>query len=506
MIVPGDFDFVDPASLGKRFRQLLEFALLHCSTFSSLDALVIGYATEFSEKWSVFRIQEHVQRGDNGETWIVSVFRFPEGKTVGVLGGDVDFYGENLARQLEELIGRFPIPLVFFGGSGGALIPRPPYDLYVPSIIRSNDGITAPNILNGSEDAGTHISVDSPLLATPNALSRFQEQHFNTIDMEGGHLARLATRYGTKIGVGILVTDFPVEFASIDVSLGKQNFGAKKAARESFVNQVEACIRKSEKTFLHKIENVSGMTIREMSQRNLEQLRGEIGKFSNDEMKFAGKIRSLPLRISVRMAPGRLFWTLRDRAILSTGLVNSLGQKTSPYTPDIEDEMFGAFDYVFAEYSPNYGRRIYGDVILILKPEKILPRAWGTRISGWRVSNHTPGGSLEQHQTNFISEVFHSDHFLEAVVLQAINRFRKLSPDMQERLLSCSLEYLATQFFEIGLGYLELKIKSYVMSYEIDRVMLPPDARGEIPGMLKFQGIPFEYYNPGKYSDKPLTE
>jgi hypothetical protein len=50
--------------------------------------------------------------------------------------------------------------------------------------------------------------------------------------------------------------------------------------------------------------------------------------------------------------------------------------------------------------------------------------------------------------------------------------------------------------YESGAGRLELKIKSYVLRNEIERVFLPPTARGEIPGMLSTFGIPFEYYNP----------
>ncbi len=494
------FEFIDPKSLKNSYTQLLLFAQKHPSLFSSLDAIVIGYDSAFREQWKEYETAVACQRGFPGENWGINVFRFPEGKTAGVLTGDVDYYGEGLVCQIETLISRFPVKQVFFGGSGGAVIPRPIYDMYYPSVIRSSNvirsspGYETTNVLTGSSDAGTHVSVNSPLYETPLLLARFQAAHYNTVDMEAGHLARLAGKHGMEVGVGILVTDFPPGFESIDVTFAKQNFMAKQKARADFVRKVEAYVRRNEITYLHFLERLTGKTILEISRETLTSHRDKIGLFSPEEQEVVRRLFTLPFRIVVRMSPGRLHWTLKDSALFSTGLLNSLGKKTDPFTPELEDQMFGAFDYIFASYCTDFGQSMYGDVIVLLKPEEILPRSWGSRASGWRVAGYKKGSPLEVHQKNFLREVLHPSHYREAMELQAVYRYRRLKPSTRKMLMNRPVETWPSILYEIGFGKLELKIKSHVLTREIQRVILPPSVRGEIPGMLKQHNIPFEYY------------
>ena len=278
--------------------------------------------------------------------------------------------------------------------------------------------------------------------------------------------------------------------------MGNQNFSAKRASREDFVHKVEGAIRKGDKAYFHFIERLTRQPLLDISRQTLKDLRASIGTFSLEEQKFVSRLFSLPFRIVVRMSPGRLHWALKDGALFSTGLINSLGTKTDPFTPKLEDEMFGAFDYVFASYFTDLGQRMYGDVAVLLKPE-VLTRSWGSRTSGWRVAKYNEGASLQVHQKNFLKEVIHPDHFREAIGLRAVYRFRRISPQERSMLLERPANNWPPLLYELGCGGLELKIKSYVLRQEIERVYLPPTARGEIPGMLRTYGIPFEYYHPG---------
>lgn len=436
------------------------------------------------------------QEGHAREAWDLWVYRLPEGATVGVLGGDVDYYGEGLAEQLERLHRRFPFRRVLFGGSGGAVIPRPPYDLYVPSVVRSPDGCEVRNVLSGSADAGVHVSVDSPLLETPTCLAAFQRQRQVTVDMEGGHLARLALLHGIQVGVGVVVTDFPVGFASVAASLATQAFDAKTGARARFVRLVEAYVRTGRRTWLHALEEATNAPLLELSRETLRAHRAEIGTITAEEREVVERLFSLPFRVTVRMSPGRLQWMLKDGALFSTGLVRSLGGATEPFTPQLEDDMFGAFDYVFAEYSTALGQSRYGDVAVVLRRDEILPRSWGSRASGWRVAGYDRGATLATHRRNFLKEVLHPDHFREAMALQAVNRWRRLSAEERGELLALPTSSWPSRLYDLGFGKLELKLKSYVLLRDVERVLLPPQARGDLPRLLRERAIPFEYYVP----------
>ena len=121
---------------------------------------------------------------------------------------------------------------------------------------------------------------------------------------------------------------------------------------------------RGEKTWLHPIEQFAGRSVLGISHENLERTRQTLGSFSAEEQEILRRFHTLPFRIVIRMSPGRLYWTLKDGALFSTGLLRALGQETTPFTPDLENDMFGAFDYVFASYAKDLGQRMYGDVVL----------------------------------------------------------------------------------------------------------------------------------------------
>ncbi|MBF0407323.1 MAG: hypothetical protein HQM10_08215 [Candidatus Riflebacteria bacterium] len=490
------FEHIDSEQLEKSYSQLIDFAEKNSDIFRNINSIVIGYSDEFKSSWGKYLQNSVVQNKNDPEKWEISVYKFPEGQSVGVLSGDVDYYGESLRFQLEKLISKYPVRSIFFGGSGGSLVPREPYSMYYPTTLESPNGCRTKNILTASDDAGSHISIDSPMFESPGEIAKMQLRGCCSIDMEAGHLAELSLKAGTEIGAAILITDFPYKYGSIDSSLAKQDFFRKIIARKDFVNKIENYVRKNKTSFYHQIEDVSGKSIKEVSRINLERLRREVGAISPLEKDFVDKLNSLQHRIVVRMSPGRLFWTLKDGALMSSRLVQLCNMKADPITPEIENQIFGGYDYIFAAYTFDAGKSNYGDVAVVLKPDSILHRSWGTRFSAWRVVNFFPGAQLDVHKQNVLKEVIHPHHYYEVLTLRAILRFRKLS-EAEHKLINDTPKEKWHQFlFHLGIGYIELKIKTYVLRNEIERVILPSHAQGEIPGMLKKYSIPFTYYTP----------
>ena len=184
---------------------------------------------------------------------------------------------------------------------------------------------------------------------------------------------------------------------------------------------------------------------------------------------------------------------LTDGALFSTKLVDTAGGKISPYTPELEDEMFGAFDYVFAEYSTTGGDDRYGDVTVILHPEEVLPLSWGSRGSGWRVANSNKGGTIETHRHAFLKEVFHPLHYSEAIGLEAVRRWRELPLEKRAALKDAPKGAWPDLLSDAGFGKLELKMKTSVLLQAVKSVRLPSKARGDIPELLRSRAISFEY-------------
>lgn len=489
-------EHLDPERLRESYRQLQAFAEASPAPFRDLRALVVGYAQAFSRLWGDTLVETASQEGFPGENWEIRVYLRDGVGRVGVLGGDVDYYGEALARQLEELFRVAPVGAVFFGGSGGSLVPTPPYALVLPSFLQSPGGTRARNQLAGSGDAGVHHSVASPLQETPHALERWSARGITSVDLEAGHLADLAARGSVEVGVGILVTDYPSDAGNLAVTLGQQDFASKQSSRAAFVHAVERALRDRHASYRHPVETHANLSLGQLSRRNLEALRARMRPLSREELRLVRRLHAVPRNLVVRMSPGRLWWTLKDRALLSTGLVEAWGTRTTPFTPPLEHQVFGAFDYVFAQFSPQLGRRRYGDVVVLLDPAKILARSWGTRGSGWHLTRDLPEADLEAQRRRFGQEVFHPEHFHEVLGLQAVERFRSLPEEARRELVEARAGDLSRALEEHGVGYLEVKIRDYVLPGEIRRVLLPPEAKGEIPELLRSHDIPFERYDP----------
>jgi len=490
---------LDRDKLESSTRQLVNFARKNPICFEDLDALIIGYGSGFLKRWKKWI---HSQAAEGGkESWKITRFVLPEGVEVALLGGDVDFHGERLAAQLEALMGEFPVKNIFFGGSGGSLVPAKPYNLKIPGrLMDAARNCLSENILDGSGREVFHISVDSPLEESPVWLHGKRSQGIETVDMELGRLACLSSKYGVNIGAAILVTDYPMAYGSIQHQLGQQKFGAKKPAKERFVNLVESYLRFGKKVFDHPIEDHAGESIEEISRKNLSRLRRSLQPADQGEVNLVSGWKENKSRVFVRMSEGRLYHGLKNRALYSTGLVKSLGFAVNPFTPELEHRVFGAWDYIFAEYSTGVGWKRYGDVVVFLKEARVLPRSFATRASGYRLTRGQEKRTLEERKNSLKEQVFHPHHYGEAVYLMSLRRLRNLDYfSKQEDLENPSQKWLEARD-EIKLRYMELKIRDYVLVEDIHSVWIPQGVDEEIIRMLESYGIFYRFYDP---SDHP---
>ena len=95
-----------------------------------------------------------------------------------------------------------------------------------------------------------------------------------------------------------------------------------------------------------------------------------------------------------------------------------------------------------------------------------------------------------------MDKVVHPDHLREVLGLHAVYRWRRLDREEREKLSTASTSDWPALLYDLGLGYMELKGKSHVLCEESERVLLPPEAKGDLPDRHRQRGIPFEYYDP----------
>ena len=483
------------ARFEKSNEQLLNFAKKNPKCFQNLDALIIGYSRSFLNRWKGYPKTVAMEADGGSETWRATRFLLPGGKSAVVLGGDVDFHGERLMSQIEKLVAEYPVKYLFFGGSGGSLLPKKPYSLSLPGVILdSEEGCQTKNILDGSRRSSVHVSVDSPMEETPLKMLDFRAGGVATIDMELGRLSCLSLKYGIQLGAAILVTDYPISYGSFHQELGKQNFGAKDQARKEFSRIVEERLLRGKKSYVHPLEESQQKSMHQMSIANLQTLRKS---HPLPEQSFLDSNVSTASRINLRMSLGRLYYGLKNGALYSTGLVRVLGYPVKPFTPELEHRVFGAWDYIFAEYSTGTGWERYGEVVAFLKPEKVLKRSFATEASAYRLTKGDTKLELRYRQQELSQRVFVPEHYGELLAYQRARLDFEIDK-LERKLKGNQFEELEKELKELkkqrGLKYLELKIPDYVLMSEIHSVWVPAKTDAEMLKMLEEHGIFYKIY------------
>lgn len=118
------------------------------------------------------------------------------------------------------------------------------------------------------------------------------------------------------------------------------------------------------------------------SQCTMAEFELFLAPFSAEEQKLLRVIESKPAPIVNRLHFEDLRHVLKQKALVSLRIEQQQEHKgLSHTTPAVENELYGAFDAVFASVGPPHGSPRYGDVIIHLK-DTVRERGWATPFSG----------------------------------------------------------------------------------------------------------------------------
>ncbi len=169
------------------------------------------------------------------------------------------------------------------------------------------------------------------------------------------------------------------------VELARQDTSRKYLHISDYPAAVREHLEKGKPVWVHPLEAHLGRSLDELSARNLAREKAELGPLTPAEIRIFERVRALEPSYSFRMTGGRLRRVLQDGVILSTDQVSKLkGAPVRPYTPKVEDDLYGAYDYTFGAVGFGRGDDEYGEVRVVLRPQAVQARSFATYRSGWR--------------------------------------------------------------------------------------------------------------------------
>ncbi|MCE1247599.1 MAG: hypothetical protein LWY06_13225 [Firmicutes bacterium] len=494
------------STFDQKYSALAGFFKNNSEELKGVDTVVVGYNQAFSEQWKDKFVKTV---SDENSDWSASIYEMPDEKKtkVAVLESHASFHGEILGENLRQLVDNNPqIKNVFTAGSGGSLHIRSTYDLVFPAVV-SGDDKSMNNVLSSGSDRQVHKSVISPLAETPSKLRKEINEGCTTMDMEMGYVAEALAGKDIKLGVGILVTDFPVERPiSKGVSLTFQDSSKKYQSMKKYTDAVYNFITAGKSSPEHKVEQELGKPLTQLSKENLEWEMNSLGKMTPDEQLLFDRISALEPDYSFRMTPARLERVLDDGVILSTRQVKDIkGAEVKPFTPAIEDKMYDAFDYTYGSVAFHNGDPQYGGVVVKIKPEIWKNRSWATYRSGWRA---VVGAGKELNSKDYDFDkaspeitkkamekmgtwVVTPEDYMKSMAAFTVKYLRNQDPALIQAFLKADNEQMKMLFAgNKDIGFLEGKIKGSMNLEDIQEVIIPQDCPQEVITKLRQKGIP----------------
>ncbi len=265
------------------------------------------------------------------------------------------------------------------------------------------------------------------------------------------------------------------------------------------------------------------------SQCTIAEFELFLDPITEQERKLLDKIEQLHPPIVNRLHYEHLRGVLKNGGLLSLKLEEQAHHGMFEHTtPGVENELYGAFDCVFASVGPINGSPRYGDVIIRLK-DSVRETGWATPFSGmhfiWAV-RHKParemqdllagGGTLPTNRTNPMSLGFddrlHFSHYVvtekhwhKALAYQAILVLRNLDDSAAsqqvrkrfEKMLATSDQSRFWELFipsrkknlsaeeqaaRIPFGYLEAKFPDRLDIKFITSIEVPAERLAEVRG------------------------
>ncbi|MBI2376414.1 MAG: hypothetical protein HYV07_20635 [Deltaproteobacteria bacterium] len=508
-----------PSLFRQRTLDLRDFFRAHAAALNGVGSVVVAYPDVFASSWKGYAVGTVV--GDGPGRWRADLYLLPGGKRVAVLSSPGDFYGDLLGQELRALVDDVPaIRRVFFAGSGGSLHARTPYTLVLPSRAVGSAGASVDNVLSSGSGGLTHESALSPLAETPSFVAAAQRRQVSTVDMEIGGIADALSGTGVEVGFGVVVTDFPAgQIGDQKVRLASQSPRGKQDAAAVLPAMIERFLASGAQTHDHPLETALGATIASMSAQNLERRLASLGVLSADEQALFDRVAALEPTYAMRIPAGRLPRLIEGGLMSKRQVATLLGQKVTPFTPDSEDQLYGAFDYTFGTVGFHDGDETYGDVVVRLRRETVKGRAWASHragihataaarcegpvsraalmISGRAGARLDPNDPAQREQLTRARELFSTwvvsaNDAAAELAVQAVEGLRRADGPLRQSLLSAHGDALRKVLRDARLVHLEGRIRGALTLADVESVAVPKETPAAFIDALRDRGVAVE--------------
>jgi hypothetical protein len=220
-----------------------------------------------------------------------------------------------------------------------------------------------------------------------------------------------------------------------------------------------------------------------MSQSNLAELEATLAPFSEAEIQIMRHLQGRQAKLIHRIPAEKFLGLLDSEALLSPREAEKqYGLKLPPFTPLLEDQLFGGHHCVFATAGPPDGRPRYGDVKITIK-NNTGQFVWASPSSGWffatvvhgNVNPFTPdfGDQLRFSHQVIVEEDF-VRYFQFMTLIHLRSREATERTKLSEKLLATADTDQLYQFIdEEKLGYLEAKFFGFVPFSQLESIEVP---------------------------------
>ena len=466
------------------------------------SGLLLGYSQELKKAFGLSVKKEH-----SGPGWRAFEAEI-EGKTYISIETRDSWYGEILGATVRALLeAGVKFDSVYFAGSAGSLKYNTPYTMARPGCFYDRDGgrLAVGNALAGSDAGLCHRTVPSPLSESREYLAGLPGDA-GTIDVEGLHLVKAVLDHnaaaGRKISLGLsyLVTDYPRGLAATEnFALSSQRLEGKLAGTRQYAAFLLEHLKSGRLAYEHPIENSLGESAASLSKKNMEKKRLEFGPLSAAEQAAFDKIAGAAPPVVMRLGRHRLGRMLEAGLALApdeVGIMTGRPVSTQTFTPQAENELYGAWDYLFAGAGQNTREELYGAVQLFLSSAAWARRSYATPFSGFRIMEETAGkeDALGLARRRWGKFMVAPEDYARSLAFSFISHARKSGAAGE--LGRAARAATAGEVYAVLGGcdtcYLETKMLKYFTLDEIDCVELPPGMAAAVPELEKLRGRVFE--------------
>ena len=229
------------------------------------------------------------------------------------------------------------------------------------------------------------------------------------------------------------------------------------------------------------------------SSARVKQLKILMEPLSDIEKKIMAKASLFKPYLVTRVKFDKLRSIFKAEALLSASKAIKDGWlKEKPFTPVMEDKLFGGHSCVFASLGPPQGRERYGDVLFRLDIKALENKTWGSFSSGYYFLKSQRHKNMKEEVkvikddiAGFSNTVFSGQYLDDLYPYMVINFLRSFPKDkankISKELLSIKDRSSFCSFIDSNrIGYMEAKIADSVSLDVILAIEVPADKLSEV--------------------------